>query len=135
MFATKYHNGMDTILYSPGIAVWPDIASDPDVVFGEPCIAGTNITVNLLLHRLAAGDTAEVLHDAYPRMPSGSIPAAQAYAKEVAEGRLPEAWAPIMGDPIPWQHHVYAGWTREEIDEFFEEIREARKPLASQGRP
>jgi uncharacterized protein (DUF433 family) len=126
---------MDTILYSPEPANHPDIVSDPDVVFGEPRIEGTNITVHLLLQRLAKGDTVEQLHEVYPRMPANSIPAALAYAKEVTEGRLPEVWAPIIGEPIPAEWHVYAGLTEEEIDDVTEVIREARKPLTSLGRP
>jgi uncharacterized protein (DUF433 family) len=124
---------METILYSSDTAGLPDIVSDPDVVFGEPCIAGTNITVKLLTDRLAAGYSEQRLYDDYPRMPAGSIAVAREYTAEVEAGRLPAVWAPIMGEPRPWQHHVYAGWTEEEIDEFTEAIRDARKPLATPG--
>ena len=39
----------------------PLIVSDPKVMMGKPVIAGTRITVELLLEKLAAGEPAERL--------------------------------------------------------------------------
>ena len=39
----------------------PLIVSDPKVMMGNPVIAGTRITVELLLEKLAAGEPAERL--------------------------------------------------------------------------
>lgn len=61
----------------------PSIVCDPKVMLGKPVIAGTRITVELLLERLAAGESAEQIRDAYPHLPEGSISAALAYAAAV----------------------------------------------------
>ena len=58
------------------------IQSDPKIMMGKPVIAGTRITVELLLERLAAGETAEQIKEAYPHLPEGAIPAALAFAAE-----------------------------------------------------
>jgi uncharacterized protein (DUF433 family) len=44
------------------------IASDPNVMMGKPVIAGTRITVELFLEKLAAGETIEQILDAHPRL-------------------------------------------------------------------
>lgn len=44
----------------------PQITSDPNVLGGKPCIAGTRISVELVLDKLGAGDSvADILTD-YP---------------------------------------------------------------------
>ena len=58
------------------------IQSDPKIMMGKPVIAGTRITVELLLEKLAAGETAEQIKEAYPHLPAGAIPAALAFAAE-----------------------------------------------------
>ena len=40
------------------------IESDPNVMMGKPVIAGTRITVELVLEKLAAGETVEQILDA-----------------------------------------------------------------------
>jgi uncharacterized protein (DUF433 family) len=42
------------------------IISDPQVMLGKPVIAGTRITVELVLERLAAGETIEQILEAHP---------------------------------------------------------------------
>jgi uncharacterized protein (DUF433 family) len=44
------------------------IQSDPSVMMGKPVIAGTRITVELILEKLAAGDSIEQIVDAHPRL-------------------------------------------------------------------
>lgn len=61
----------------------PAVVSDPEVMMGKPVIAGTRITVELLLEKLAAGEPVEQILRAYPHLPAGSIPAALAYAAAV----------------------------------------------------
>ncbi|HVS39746.1 MAG TPA: DUF433 domain-containing protein [Gemmataceae bacterium] len=61
----------------------PQIVSDPKVMMGKPVIAGTCITVELLLEKLAAGEPAEQILRAHSHLPEGSIPAALAYAAAV----------------------------------------------------
>ena len=60
----------------------PLIVSDPNVMMGKPVIAGTRITVELLLEKLAAGETIEQLLEAHPRLTRESIQAALAFASE-----------------------------------------------------
>jgi uncharacterized protein (DUF433 family) len=58
------------------------IQSDPNVMKGKPVIAGTRITVELILEKLAAGESAEEILDAHPRLTKEGIFAALAYAAE-----------------------------------------------------
>ncbi|TEU11523.1 MAG: DUF433 domain-containing protein [Anaerolineales bacterium] len=58
------------------------IVSDPAVMMGKPVIAGTRITVELILEKLAAGETVEQILDAHPRLTREAIQAALAFAAE-----------------------------------------------------
>ncbi|MEA3338327.1 MAG: DUF433 domain-containing protein [Chloroflexota bacterium] len=58
------------------------IRSDPLVMMGKPVITGTRITVELVLEKLAAGETIEQVLDAHPRLTHESIHAALAFAAE-----------------------------------------------------
>jgi uncharacterized protein (DUF433 family) len=49
------------------------IQSDPAVMMGKPVVAGTRITVELLLEKLAAGETIEQILDAHPRLTRESV--------------------------------------------------------------
>jgi uncharacterized protein (DUF433 family) len=51
-------------------------------MMGKPVIAGTRITVELILEKLAAGETAEEVLSAHPHLPKDSIRAALAFAVE-----------------------------------------------------
>lgn len=56
------------------------IVSDPRIMMGKPVVAGTRITVELILEKLAAGETVEELLDAHPRLTREAIQAALAFA-------------------------------------------------------
>ena len=56
------------------------IQSNPDVMMGKPVIAGTRITVELILEKLAAGETVDEILEAHPRLTRESILAALKYA-------------------------------------------------------
>jgi uncharacterized protein (DUF433 family) len=58
------------------------IVSDPNVMMGKPVVAGTRITVELILEKLAAGETIEQILDAHPRLSREAIQSALAFAKE-----------------------------------------------------
>lgn len=58
------------------------INSDPSVMMGKPVIAGTRITVELILEKLAEGETVEQLLEAHPRLTREAIKAALAFAAE-----------------------------------------------------
>jgi uncharacterized protein (DUF433 family) len=58
------------------------IVSDPSVMMGKPVVAGTRITVELILEKLAAGETIEQILEAHPRLNREAIQAALAFAAE-----------------------------------------------------
>jgi uncharacterized protein (DUF433 family) len=59
------------------------IISDPSIMMGKPVIRGTRITVELILEKLAAGETFEQILEAHPRLTQQSIQAALAFAAGV----------------------------------------------------
>ena len=58
------------------------IVSDPNVMMGKPVVAGTRITVELILEKLAAGETVEQVLEAHPRLKREAIQAALTFAAE-----------------------------------------------------
>ena len=59
------------------------IKSDPAVMMGKPVIAGTRITVELILEKLAAGESIEQVVDAHPRLTKEAVLAALDFASKV----------------------------------------------------
>ena len=51
------------------------IKTDPNVMMGKPVIAGTRITVDLILEKLAAGESVEQILDAHPRLTKQAVDA------------------------------------------------------------
>jgi uncharacterized protein (DUF433 family) len=58
------------------------IACDPRIMMGKPVIKGTRITVELILEKLAAGETFDDIIAAHPRLTIEGIRAALAFAAE-----------------------------------------------------
>jgi uncharacterized protein (DUF433 family) len=58
------------------------IVSDPAVLMGKPVIKGTRITVELILEKLAAGETIEQIIEAHPRLTREGVQAALSFAAE-----------------------------------------------------
>ncbi len=58
------------------------IQSNPKVMMGKPVIAGTRITVELILEKLASGETIEQVLDAHPRLTRQAVLAALAFAAQ-----------------------------------------------------
>ena len=56
------------------------IQSNPSVMMGKPVIAGTRITVEHILEKLAAGETVEQILDAHPRLTKDAIQASLNFA-------------------------------------------------------
>jgi len=54
----------------------PLIQCDPNVMMGKPVVAGTRITVELILEKLGAGETIEQILEAHPRLTRPAILAA-----------------------------------------------------------
>jgi uncharacterized protein (DUF433 family) len=59
------------------------IRCDPNVLCGKPVIAGTRISVELILEKLASGQTIEQILEDYPHLTEEAIRAAIAFAAEV----------------------------------------------------
>lgn len=56
------------------------IISDPEIMMSKPVVRGTRITVELILDKLAAGETIDQLLAAHPRLTREAVQAALAYA-------------------------------------------------------
>jgi uncharacterized protein (DUF433 family) len=59
------------------------VVSNPLVMMGKPTIAGTRITVESILERLAAGESQDQIIEANPRLSPDDIRAALAFAAQV----------------------------------------------------
>ena len=58
------------------------IVSNPKVMMGQPVVAGTRITVDLILEELSAGESFQQLLQAHPRLTKEGIQAALNFARE-----------------------------------------------------
>jgi uncharacterized protein (DUF433 family) len=58
------------------------IISDPSIMMGKPVIKGTRITVELILEKLAAGETLEQILEAHSRLTREHIQEALSFAAE-----------------------------------------------------
>ena len=58
------------------------IQSHPSIMMGKPVVAGTRITVELILEKLAAGATVEQLLEAHPRLTKEGIQAALSFKRK-----------------------------------------------------
>ena len=58
------------------------ISADPKIMMGKPIVSGTRITVELILEKLAAGETIEQILSEHPRLTVPAIRAAIAFAAE-----------------------------------------------------
>ncbi len=56
------------------------IESNPNIMMGKPVVVGTRITVELILEKLAAGESKKQLLEAHPRLTAEGIDAALAFA-------------------------------------------------------
>ncbi len=66
------------------------IQADPNVMMGKPVVAGTRITVELILEKLAAGETVEQLLESHPRLTKESVSAALTYAAQAIRDLSPQ---------------------------------------------
>lgn len=61
----------------------PLIISDPGIMMGKPVIAGTRLTVELILEKLGAGETIEQMLESHPRLTREGVLEAIRFAAEV----------------------------------------------------
>jgi uncharacterized protein (DUF433 family) len=71
------------------------IVADPKIMMGKPTVAGTRITVELILEKLAAGQTVDQILASHPRLTDEDV-RALAFAAEVlgAEVVYPMEYVP-----------------------------------------
>jgi uncharacterized protein (DUF433 family) len=58
------------------------IISDPTIMMGKPVVAGTRITVELILEKLGAGENVDQILSEHPRLTIEGIRAAMTFAAE-----------------------------------------------------
>ena len=58
------------------------IQSDPDVMMGKPVIAGTRITVELVLEKLGSGETVDQILQEHPKLTREGVLAAVRFGAE-----------------------------------------------------
>lgn len=58
------------------------IAADPQVMYGKPCIKGTRIPVDLILDKLAAGQSVDDLLEGYPQLTGENVQACLQYGAD-----------------------------------------------------
>ena len=66
----------------------PLIVSDPKVMMGKPVIAGTRITVDLILEKLGSGESIEAVLEAHPRLTREAVLAAIRFAAQVLRAEV-----------------------------------------------
>ncbi len=57
-----------------------NIQADPDTMLGKPVIRGTRITVELILEKVAAGESIDQIQSEHPELTRDQIQAALEYA-------------------------------------------------------
>lgn len=86
------------------------IESKPDVMMGKPVIAGTRLTVEGILERLAAGETIDAVVAEHPRLTREAVLAAIEFAARVLRADVVYPWPrwnpgfptkPFSRRPIP----------------------------------
>ncbi|MBX3043909.1 MAG: DUF433 domain-containing protein [Candidatus Kapabacteria bacterium] len=64
------------------------ITSNPEVLFGKPAIKNTRIVVDLILEKMAFGDSIEELLDSYPSITIDDINACLLFAAETIKNEI-----------------------------------------------
>jgi uncharacterized protein (DUF433 family) len=64
------------------------IVTDPSIMMGKPVIRGTRITVELILEKIAAGESIDDILDAHPGLTKENVLAAVDYAARVLKNDI-----------------------------------------------
>ncbi len=64
------------------------IEANPKVLFGKPVLKGTRIPVDLILEKMAEGETMNELLEAYPSLTHQSLKAVLAYAADTIKNEV-----------------------------------------------
>ena len=71
------------------------IVSDPKVLFGKPVIAGTRISVELILEEIGAGSSVDDLLQAYPHLTRDQVLAAIRFAAQAIRNDTVYPFGPV----------------------------------------
>jgi uncharacterized protein (DUF433 family) len=66
----------------------PTIVSDPRMMMGKPVVAGTRITVDLILEKLGRGESIEAVLEAHPRLTREGVLAALRFAAQALRAEV-----------------------------------------------
>ena len=66
----------------------PMIVSDPKVMMGKLVVAGTRITVDLILEKLGGGESIEAVLESHPRLTREGVLAALRYAAQALRAEV-----------------------------------------------
>ena len=98
------------------------IVRDPKILAGKPVVAGTRITVELILEKLASGESVEQVLDACPRLTRQGVLAALDFAARTMKADVVypiEMESPIGRltylRPVVQLSHTPPGWTRPPV--------------------
>jgi uncharacterized protein (DUF433 family) len=58
------------------------VISDPKVMMGKPVVAGTRVTVDLILEKLGSGESIEAVLESHPRLTREGVLAALRFAAQ-----------------------------------------------------
>lgn len=64
------------------------IVSDPKVMMGKPVVAGTRVTVDLILEKLGSGESIEAVLEAHPRLTREAVLAALRFAAQALRAEV-----------------------------------------------
>ncbi|MEI6511267.1 MAG: DUF433 domain-containing protein [Candidatus Uhrbacteria bacterium] len=93
---------------------FPHIVQNPAILGGKPIIAGTRISVELILELIAVGQTLEDILEGYPSLTETHINEAISWGIRLTDkpslagtlkGRLPK-------DAVGWQRKIRKEWDR-----------------------
>ena len=59
------------------------IETNPAIMLGKPVIKGTRVTVELVLEKLAEGETIEAVLESHPHLTRKSVQACLSYASDI----------------------------------------------------
>ena len=66
----------------------PMILSDPNVMMGKPVVAGTRITVDLILEKLGSGESIDAVLESHPRLTREGVLAALLFAAKAIRSEV-----------------------------------------------
>ena len=66
----------------------PMIVSDPTVMMGKPVVAGTRVTVDLILEKLGSGESIDAVLEAHPRLTRDGVLAALRFAAQALRAEV-----------------------------------------------